>query len=290
MYNILVEKNKNLFKMETKEELEKKVISFNEHCKDLSEKTNIKLFKTDSQGNIKAEIRLSLPEKKEDLDYYLEGFDEEKDEISHCLEKFCLEKEEANEEKEEAYKQEQETKLKNYNDNELDESDKDVYKNIINQDNEDITIEVTPSAKEKQKAIREQVEAKTKQEEKKEETQTKEEEKEQVNVQHQETTVKEEQQHQETKAKAEEIKEEKAEETETKQNQELLANSEKENIVYVPTNIKIAKSIVSGGFKTTLGEMQGERKKLEEIIEVYEQQILEYKKAEKQIKEILETL
>lgn len=101
-------------------------------------------------------------------------------------------------------------------------------------------------------------------------------------MQHQETTVKEEQQHQETKAKAEE--------TETKQNQELLANSEKENIVYVPTNIKTAKSIKFGYFKTTLGEMQGERKKLEEIIEVYEQQILEYKKAEKQIKEILETL
>lgn len=290
MYNILVEKNKNLFKMETKEELEKKVISFNEHCKDLSEKTNIKLFKTDSQGNIKAEIRLSLPETKEDLDYYLEGFDEEKDEISHCLEKFCLEKEEANEEKEEAYKQEQETKLKNYNDNELDESDKDVYKNIINQDNEDITIEVTPSAKEKQKAIREQVEAKTKQEEKKEETQTKEEEKEQVNVQHQETTVKEEQQHQETKAKAEEIKEEKAEETETKQNQELLANSEKENIVYVPTNIKTANLIMCRNFERMLGETQGEIKKLEKIIEAYKKQIFELKKVEKRTNEMLETL
>lgn len=290
MYNILVEKNKNLLKMETKEELEKKVISFNEHCKDLSEKTNIKLFKTDSQGNIKAEIRLSLPEKKEDLDYYLEGFDEEKDEISHCLEKFCLEKEEANEEKEEAYKQQQETKLKNYNDNELDESDKDVYKNIINQDNEDITIEVTPSAKEKQKAIREQVEAKTKQEEKKEETQTKEEEKEQVNVQHQETTVKEEQQHQETKAKAEEIKEEKAEETETKQNQELLANSEKENIVYVPTNIKTANLIMCRNFERMLGETQGEIKKLEKIIEAYKKQIFELKKVEKRTNEMLETL
>lgn len=271
MYNILVEKNKNLFKMETKEELEKKVISFNEHCKDLSEKTNIKLFKTDSQGNIKAEIRLSLPEKKEDLDYYLEGFDEEKDEISHCLEKFCLEKEEANEEKEEAYKQEQETKLKDVNDNELDESDKDVYKNIINQDNEDITIEVTPSAKERQKAIREQVEAKTKQEEKKEETQTKEEEKEQVNVQHQETKAK-------------------AEETETKQNQELLANSEKENIVYVPTNVVTAKSIMSRNFKMILRETQGERKKLEKIIEAYQNQILELKKAEKRTNEMLETL
>lgn len=282
MYNILVEKNKNLFKMETKEELEKKVISFNEHCKDLSEKTNIKLFKTDSQGNIKAEIRLSLPEKKEDLDYYLEGFDEEKDEISHCLEKFCLEKEEVNEEKEEAYKQQQETKLKNYNDNELDESEKDIYKNIINQDNEDITVEVTPSAKEKQKAIREQVEAKTKQEEKKEETLTKEEEKEQVNVQQQETTVKEEQQHQETKAKAEE--------TETKQNQELLANSEKENIVYVPTNVVTAKSIMSRNFKMILRETQGEIKKLEKIIEAYQNQILELKKAEKRTNEMLETL
>jgi len=279
MYNILVEKNKNLFKMETKEELEKKVISFNEHCKDLSEKTNIKLFKTDSQGNIKAEIRLSLPEKKEDLDYYLEGFDEEKDEISHCLEKFCLEKEEANEEKEEAYKQQQETKLKNYNDNELDESDKDVYKNIINQDNEDITIEVTPSAKEKQKAIREQVEAKTKQEEKKEETQTKEEEKEQVNVQHQET-----------KAKAEEIKQEKAEEIKTKQNQELLANSEKENIVYVPTNIKTANLIMCRNFERMLGETQGEIKKLEKIIEAYKKQIFELKKVEKRTNEMLETL
>lgn len=272
MYNILVEKNKNLLKMETKEELEKKVMSFNEHCKDLSEKTNIKLFKTDSQGNIKAEIRLSLPEKKEDLDYYLEGFDEEKDE-----------------ERPES-KQEQETKLKNYNDNELDESDKDVYKNIINQDNEDITIEVTPSAKEKQKAIREQVEAKTKQEEKKEETQTKEEEKEQVNVQHQETTVKEEQQHQETKAKAEEIKEEKAEETETKQNQELLANSEKENIVYVPTNIKTANLIMCRNFERMLGETQGEIKKLEKIIEAYKKQIFELKKVEKRTNEMLETL
>lgn len=271
MYNILVEKNKNLFKMETKEELEKKVISFNEHCKDLSEKTNIKLFKTDSQGNIKAEIRLSLPEKKEDLDYYLEGFDEEKDEISHCLEKFCLEKEEANEEKEEAYKQHQETKLKNYNDNELDESDKDVYKNIKNQDNEDITVEVAPSAKERQKEIREKVE--------KAKEKSKYEEKEIREVEPQE---REEQQQQETKAKAEEIK--------TKQNQELLANSEKENIVYVPTNVVTAKSIMSRNFKMILRETQGEIKKLEKIIEAYQNQILELKKAEKRTNEMLETL
>lgn len=257
MYKILLETEKNQFERSTKEELEEALLNLNGYFKEISKKENIKIYKTNPQGGIKSEIKISLPK--------------EKDEISHCLEKFCLEKEEANEEKEEAYKQHQETKLKNYNDNELDESDKDVYKNIINQDNEDITVEVTPSAKERQKAIREQVEAKTKQEEKKEETQTKEEEKEQVNVQHQETKAK-------------------AEETETKQNQELLANSEKENIVYVPTNIKTAKSIKFGYFKTTLGEMQGERKKLEEIIEVYEQQILEYKKAEKQIKEILETL
>ena len=281
MYNILVEKNKNLFKMETKEELEKKVISFNEHCKDLSEKTNIKLFKTDSQGNIKAEIRLSLPETKEDLDYYLEGFDEEKDEISHCLEKFCLEKEEANEEKEEAYKQEQETKLKDVNDNELDESDKDVYKNIKNQDNEDITVEVAPSAKERQKEIRKGIEIK------KEKEKSKYEEKEIREVDPQE---REEQQQQETKAKAEEIKQEKAEEIKTKQNQELLANSEKENIVYVPTNVVTAKSIMSRNFKMILRETQGERKKLEKIIEAYQNQILELKKAEKRTNEMLETL
>lgn len=279
MYNILVEKNKNLFKMETKEELEKKVISFNEHCKDLSEKTNIKLFKTDSQGNIKAEIRLSLPEKKEDLDYYLEGFDEEKDEISHCLEKFCLEKEEANEEKEEAYKQEQETKLKDVNDNELDESDKDVYKNIKNQDNEDITVEVTPSAKERQKEIREKVE--------KAKEKSKYEEKEIREVDPQE---REEQQQQETKAKAEEIKQEKAEEIKTKQNQELLANSEKENIVYVPTNIKTANLIMCRNFERMLGETQGEIKKLEKIIEAYKKQIFELKKVEKRTNEMLETL
>ena len=276
MYKILLENEKNQFERSTKEELEEALLNLNGYFKEISKKENIKIYKTNPQGGIKSEIKISLPK--------------EKDEISHCLEKFCLEKEEANEEKEEAYKQQQETKLKNYNDNELDESDKDVYKNIINQDNEDITIEVTPSAKEKQKAIREQVEAKTKQEEKKEETQTKEEEKEQVNVQHQETTVKEEQQHQETKAKAEEIKEEKAEETETKQNQELLANSEKENIVYVPTNIKTANLIMCRNFERMLGETQGEIKKLEKIIEAYKKQIFELKKVEKRTNEMLETL
>lgn len=265
MYKIVLETEKSQFERSTKEELEEALLNLNGYFKEISKKENIKIYKIDEQGNIKDEIVFSLPE--------------EKGEISHCLEKFCLEKEEANEEKEEAYKQQQETKLKNYNDNELDESDKDVYKNIINQDNEDITIEVTPSAKEKQKAIREQVEAKTKQEEKKEETQTKEEEKEQVNVQHQET-----------KAKAEEIKEEKAEETETKQNQELLANSEKENIVYVPTNVVTAKSIMSRNFKMILRETQGEIKKLEKIIEAYQNQILELKKAEKRTNEMLETL
>ena len=275
MYKILLETEKNQFERSTKEELEEALLNLNGYFKEISKKENIRIYKT-NQGNIKDEIVFSLPE--------------EKDEISHCLEKFCQDKEEANEEKEEAYKQQQETKLKNYNDNELDESDKDVYKNIINQDNEDITIEVTPSAKEKQKAIREQVEAKTKQEEKKEETQTKEEEKEQVNVQHQETTVKEEQQHQETKAKAEEIKEEKAEETETKQNQELLANSEKENIVYVPTNIKTANLIMCRNFERMLGETQGEIKKLEKIIEAYKKQIFELKKVEKRTNEMLETL
>lgn len=264
MYKILLETEKNQFERNTKEELEEALLNLNGYFKEISKKENIRIYKT-NQGNIKDEIVFSLPK--------------EKDEISHCLEKFCLEKEEANEEKEEAYKQQQETKLKNYNDNELDESDKDVYKNIINQDNEDITIEVTPSAKEKQKAIREQVEAKTKQEEKKEETQTKEEEKEQVNVQHQET-----------KAKAEEIKEEKAEETETKQNQELLANSEKENIVYVPTNIKTANLIMCRNFERMLGETQGEIKKLEKIIEAYKKQIFELKKVEKRTNEMLETL
>ncbi len=268
MYKILLETEKNQFERSTKEELEKALLNLNGYFKETSKKENIKIYKTNPQGGIKSEIKISLPK--------------EKDEISHCLEKFCLEKEEANEEKEEAYKQYQETKLKNYNDNELDESDKDVYKNIINQDNEDIIVEVTPSAKERQKEIREQVEAKTKQEEKKEETLTKEEEKEQVNVQQQETTVKEEQQHQETKAKAEE--------TETKQNQELLANSEKENIVYVPTNVVTAKSIMSRNFKMILRETQGEIKKLEKIIEAYQNQILELKKAEKRTNEMLETL
>lgn len=257
MYKILLETEKNQFERSTKEELEEALLNLNGYFKEISKKENIKIYKTNPQGGIKSEIKISLPK--------------EKDEISHCLEKFCLEKEEANEEKEEAYKQHQETKLKNYNDNELDESDKDVYKNIINQDNEDITVEVTPSAKERQKAIREQVEAKTKQEEKKEETQTKEEEKEQVNVQHQETKAK-------------------AEETETKQNQELLANSEKENIVYVPTNVVTAKSIMSRNFKMILRETQGERKKLEKIIEAYQNQILELKKAEKRTNEMLETL
>ena len=276
MYKIWLEKSKEQQERKTKAELEEMIISLNGYCYGFRKEENIKIYKTNPQGGIKSEIKISLPK--------------EKDEISHCLEKFCLEKEEANEEKEEAYKQQQETKLKNYNDNELDESDKDVYKNIINQDNEDITIEVTPSAKEKQKAIREQVEAKTKQEEKKEETQTKEEAKEQVNVQHQETTVKEEQQHQETKAKAEEIKEEKAEETETKQNQELLANSEKENIVYVPTNIKTANLIMCRNFERMLGETQGEIKKLEKIIEAYKKQIFELKKVEKRTNEMLETL
>lgn len=265
MYKILLETEKNQFERSTKEELEEALLNLNGYFKEISKKENIKIYKTNPQGGIKSEIKISLPK--------------EKDEISHCLEKFCLEKEEANEEKEEAYKQHQETKLKNYNDNELDESDKDVYKNIINQDNEDITVEVTPSAKERQKAIREQVEAKTKQEEKKEETQTKEEEKEQVNVQHQET-----------KAKAEEIKEEKAEETETKQNQELLATSEKENIVYVPTNIKTANLIMCRNFERMLGETQGEIKKLEKIIEAYKKQIFELKKVEKRTNEMLETL
>lgn len=276
MYKIVLETEKSQFERSTKEELEEALLNLNGYFKEISKKENIKIYKIDEQGNIKDEIVFSLPE--------------EKGEISHCLEKFCLEKEETNEEKEEAYKQQQETKLKNYNDNELDESDKDVYKNIINQDNEDITVEVTPSAKEKQKAIREQVETKTKQEEKKEETQTKEEEKEQVNVQHQETTVKEEQQHQETKAKAEEIKEEKAEEIKTKQNQELVTNSEKENIVYVPTNIKTANLIMCRNFERMLGETQGEIKKLEKIIEAYKKQIFELKKVEKRTNEMLETL
>lgn len=257
MYKILLETEKNQFERSTKEELEEALLNLNGYFKEISKKENIKIYKTNPQGGIKSEIKISLPK--------------EKDEISHCLEKFCLEKEEANEEKEEAYKQHQETKLKNYNDNELDESDKDVYKNIINQDNEDITVEVTPSAKERQKAIREQVEAKTKQEEKKEETQTKEEEKEQVNVQHQETKAK-------------------AEETETKQNQELLANSEKENIVYVPTNIKTANLIMCRNFERMLGETQGEIKKLEKIIEAYKKQIFELKKVEKRTNEMLETL
>ena len=43
-------------------------------------------------------------------------------------------------------------------------------------------------------------------------------------------------------------------------------------------------------FQTALREMRGERKKLEEIIKVYEQQILEHKKVEKKLKETLETL
>lgn len=276
MYKIWLEKSKEQQERKTKAELEEMIISLNGYCYGFRKEENIKIYKTNPQGGIKSEIKISLPK--------------EKDEISHCLEKFCLEKEEVNEEKEEAYKQQQETKLKDVNDNELDESDKDVYKNIKNQDNEDITIEVTPSAKERQKAIREQVEAKTKQEEKKEETQTKEEEKEQVNVQHQETTVKEEQQHQETKAKAEEIKQEKAEEIKTKQNQELLANSEKENIVYVPTNIKTANLIMCRNFERMLGETQGEIKKLEKIIEAYKKQIFELKKVEKRTNEMLETL
>lgn len=263
MYKILLENEKNQFERSTKEELEKALLNLNGYFKETLKKENIKIYKTNPQGGIKSEIKISLPK--------------EKDEISHCLEKFCLEKEEAKEKLQE--EQKQETKLKNYNDNELDESDKDVYKNIINQDNEDITVEVTPSAKEKQKAIREQVEAKTKQEEKKEETQTKEEEKEQVNVQHQET-----------KAKAEEIKEEKAEEIKTKQNQELLANSEKENIVYVPTNIKTANLIMCRNFERMLGETQGEIKKLEKIIEAYKKQIFELKKVEKRTNEMLETL
>ena len=272
MYKILLENEKNQFERSTKEELEEALLNLNGYFKEISKKENIKIYKTNPQGGIKSEIKISLPK--------------EKDEISHCLEKFCLEKEEVEEEKEEAYKQEQETKLKNYNDNELDESDKDVYKNIINQDNEDITIEVTPSAKERQKEIREKAEEAYK----KAKENSKYEEKEQVNVQHQETTVKEEQQHQETKAKAEEIKEEKAEETETKQNQELLANSEKENIVYVPTNVVTAKSIMSRNFKMILRETQGEIKKLEKIIEAYQNQILELKKAEKRTNEMLETL
>lgn len=269
MYNILVEKNKNLFKMETKEELEKKVISFNEHCKDLSEKTNIKLFKTDSQGNIKAEIRLSLPEKKEDLDYYLEGFDEEKDE-----------------ERPEPNKQ-QETKLKEEVDNkELDESDKEVLKtlkNLRNQDSEDIQAEVVPSVKEKQRQIRQQIE-KTNLSEKDEERPEPEKE-----VEEAKTEVIENEKEVELD---EEVLQEKSEDKEfqTPQKQELVTNNEKENIVYVPKKAETAKSIMFRTFQTALREMRGERKKLEEIIKIYEEQIDEHKKAEKRLKENLETL
>lgn len=258
MYKILLETEKNQFERNTKEELEEALLNLNGYFKEISKKENIRIYKT-NQGNIKDEIVFSLPK--------------EKDEISNCLEKFCLEKEEVNEEKEEAYKQEQETKLKDVNDNELDESDKDVYKNIKNQDNEDITVEVAPSAKERQKEIRKGIEIK------KEKEKSKYEEKEIREVDPQE---REEQQQQETKAKAEEIK--------TKQNQELLANSEKENIVYVPTNVVTAKSIMSRNFKMILRETQGEIKKLEKIIEAYQNQILELKKAEKRTNEMLETL
>lgn len=289
MYNILVEKNKNLFKMETKEELEKKVISFNEHCKDLSEKTNIKLFKTDSQGNIKAEIRLSLPEKKEDLDYYLEGFDEEKDEISHCLEKFCLEKEEANEEKEEAYKQQQETKLKEEVDNkELDENEKEVLKtlkNLRNQDSEDIQVEVVPSAKEKQRQIREKVEKNKREKDEERPEPEKEEEKE---VEEAKTEVIENEKDVELDEEVKEKLEDK--QLQTSQNQELVTNNKKENIIYVPKNVENAKSIMFRAFQTALGETQREIDKIEKIIEQYQKQILEHKKAEKKLKEELEKL
>lgn len=266
MYKILLETEKNQFERNTKEELEEALLNLNGYFKEISKKENIRIYKT-NQGNIKDEIVFSLPK--------------EKDEISNCLEKFCLEKEEVNEEKEEAYKQEQETKLKDVNDNELDESDKDVYKNIKNQDNEDITVEVAPSAKERQKEIRKGIEIK------KEKEKSKYEEKEIREVDPQE---REEQQQQETKAKAEEIKQEKAEEIKTKQNQELLANSEKENIVYVPTNIKTANLIMCRNFERMLGETQGEIKKLEKIIEAYKKQIFELKKVEKRTNEMLETL
>lgn len=271
MYNILVEKNKNLFKMETKEELEKKVISFNEHCKDLSEKTNIKLFKTDSQGNIKAEIRLSLPEKKEDLDYYLEGFDEEKDE-----------------ERPEP-KQEQETKLKEEVDNkELDENEKEVLKtlkNLRNQDSEDIQVEVVPSAKEKQRQIREKVEKNKREKDEERPEPEKEEEKE---VEEAKTEVIENEKDVELDEEVKEKLEDK--QLQTSQNQELVTNNKKENIIYVPKNVENAKSIMFRAFQTALGETQREIDKIEKIIEQYQKQILEHKKAEKKLKEELEKL
>lgn len=271
MYKILLETEKNQFERSTKEELEKALLNLNGYFKETSKKENIKIYKTNSQGGIKSEIKISLPK--------------EKDEISHCLEKFCQDKEEANEEKEEAYKQQQETKLKNYNDNELDESDKDVYKNIINQDNEDITVEVTPSAKEKQRQIREKVEKNKREKDEERPEPEKEEEKE---VEEAKTEVIENEKDVELDEEVKEKLEDK--QLQTSQNQELVTNNKKENIVYVPTNIKTANLIMCRNFERMLGETQGEIKKLEKIIEAYKKQIFELKKVEKRTNEMLETL
>lgn len=242
MYKILLETEKNQFERSTKEELEKALLNLNGYFKETLKKENIKIYKTNLQGGIKSEIKISLPE--------------EKDEISHCLEKFCQDKEEVKEQPQE--EQKQETKLKNYNDSELDESDKDVYKNIINQDNEDITVEVTPSAKKRQKEIREKA-------------------KEKENSKYEEKEIRE-------------VDPQEREEEKEAEKQELLTTSEKENIVYVPTNIKTANLIMCRNFKMILRETQGEIKKLEKIIEAYQNQILELKKAEKRTNEMLETL
>lgn len=272
MYKILLETEKNQFERSTKEELEEALLNLNGYFKEISKKENIRIYKT-NQGNIKDEIVFSLPK--------------EKDEISNCLEKFCLEKEEVNEEKEEAYKQEQETKLKEEVDNkELDESDKEVLKtlkNLRNQDSEDIQAEVVPSVKEKQRQIRQQIE-KTNLSEKDEERPEPEKE-----VEEAKTEVIENEKEVELD---EEVLQEKSEDKEfqTPQKQELVTNNEKENIVYVPKKAETAKSIMFRTFQTALREMRGERKKLEEIIKIYEEQIDEHKKAEKRLKENLETL
>lgn len=274
MYKILLETEKNQFERNTKEELEEALLNLNGYFKEISKKENIRIYKT-NQGNIKDEIVFSLPK--------------EKDEISNCLEKFCLEKEEVNEEKEEAYKQEQETKLKEEVDNkELDENEKEVLKtlkNLRNQDSEDIQVEVVPSAKEKQRQIREKVEKNKREKDEERPEPEKEEEKE---VEEAKTEVIENEKDVELDEEVKEKLEDK--QLQTSQNQELVTNNKKENIIYVPKNVENAKSIMFRAFQTALGETQREIDKIEKIIEQYQKQILEHKKAEKKLKEELEKL